>query len=170
MPDEISVTDIVITWFLFWVLTLTGIALFAGSVLVPLWQEQRQLAMEYQAVGQQVQEVQREVDHVKDQLNALWVDPDYTERIARNELNLRKTGEETIAVKPLPIIPEIPDPSDEVAADLQPPKDFSQEWWFKPFLDPQRRLWFMYLSGALVASGLIIAIASKERRLKALGF
>jgi cell division protein FtsB len=170
--DEISIGDIVITWFLFWVLTLAGLVLFAGVILVPLWQEQVKLAMEYQAVNKQVATLRREVDQVNDQLTALWVDPEYTEHIARSNLNLRKVGEETIFVEPLPVIAEAPQPVDpaETSTLYTVPPDFSKSWWYKPFLDPQKRVWFLYLSGGLVATGLITAIAGKDRRLRALGF
>jgi len=168
ISDQINLSDIIVTWFLFWVLTLTGVVLFAGCVLVPLWQEKMQLALEHQAVDRQVRELQKKVDQVNDQLAALWVDPDYTERIARSELNLRKTGEQTIAVQPVSILPDTPSTESETTITL--PRDFSKAWWFHPFLDAQRRTWFMYLSGALVATGLIIAIAGKERRLRELGF
>ncbi len=172
MSDEISIGDIIITWFLFWVLTLTGLVLFAGVILVPLWQEQVKLALEYQAVNKQVSTLHREVEQVNDQLSALWVDPEYTERIARSELNLRKAGEETIFVEPLQVVSETPRPAEtgETPAAYEIPPDFSKSWWYKPFLDAQKRLWFLYLSGGLVATGLITAIAGKDRRLRALGF
>lgn len=168
MSEEISVADIVITWFLFWVLTLAGLLLFAGCILVPLWQEQVQLAREHQEISRQIAKMKTQVDQVNDQLAALWVDPEYTERIARHELNLRKTGEETIAVRPLPVIAEL-ETKEESPPELKLPTDFSKRWWYKPFLDPQRRIWFLYLSGGLVATGLITAIAGKDRRYQALG-
>jgi cell division protein FtsB len=172
MSDEISIGDIIIVWFLFWVLTLSGLVLFAGCILVPLWQEQVKLAMEYQAVHKQTNELRREAEQINDQLAALWVDPEYTERIARSELNLQKVGEETILVEPLEVVTEATQtPANPETVDHEtPPTDFSGRWWYKPFLDPQKRTWFLYLSGALVATGLITAIAGKDRRLRALGF
>ncbi|MFA5863838.1 MAG: hypothetical protein WC975_04035 [Phycisphaerae bacterium] len=169
MTDEISVVDIIITWFLFWVLTLTGLALFAGVTLVPLWQEQTQLVMEYQTVSRQVEGIQNQVDQINEQREALWVDPAYTERIARNTLNLRKVGEETISIEPLSVVSDQNKPNEENISKIDLPKDFSQKWWYKPFLDQQRRTWFLYLACGLVAAGLVIAIASKDRRMR-MGF
>lgn len=170
MSDEISIADIVITWFLFWVLTLVGLVLFAGCILVPLWQNENLLALEYQAVSRQVDGLKKQVDQVNEQLGALWVDPEYTERIARNELNLRKTGEETLVVRPVPVIDETTAESDGQIAPDDRPRDFSKQWWYKPFLDTQKRTYLIYLAAALVATGLIVAIAGKDRRLQALGF
>lgn len=170
MPNEISISDIVITWFLFWVLTLTGLALFAGSILVPHIEDQNKLITEYQVIDKQVQGLRVRVDQLGEQLSALWVDPEYTERIARNQLNLRKAGEETISVEPLAVVPESPGEGEE---SLEPPiliANYKDRWWYKPFLDSQKRTWMMYLSGGLVAAGLIIAIVGKDRRLRALGF
>jgi len=176
MAEEISIFDIIVSWFLFWVLTLGGLVLFAGSILVPLWQEQALLVQEYQAVDRQVSQLKGQVDQVNEQLGALWVDPGYTERIARNELNLRKVGEETAAIVPEPVpLKVVPKPTPvpeegQDAADVVTVPDYRPRWWYKPFLDDQRRTWFLYLSGGLVAAGLIIAITSKDRRFRALGF
>jgi len=169
MSDRISVADIVITWFLFWILTLAGLGLFAGTVLVPMWDQQRKLIAEYKVVQMQIERVQEEVDHVNDQVAALWVDPQYTERIARSELNLRKSGYETLSIEPLPVVPEM-DQNGRKEEKIDLPADFSDRWWYRPFMDARHRQWFLILAGGLIVTAIVTAIASKDRRLRALGF
>jgi hypothetical protein len=166
MSEKVNVSDIVVAWFLFWVLTILAIALIAGSVLVPLWQEQYHLAGEYQIVKTQISEIEDEVNRSRAQLDAICVDPLYTERIARSELNLRKAGEETIRVRPLPL------EDDSSAADLATlplPKNFSNNWWYRLFLDDSRRRWYIILAACLLATAIITAIATKDRRREEMG-
>lgn len=166
MTEKVSIADIVITWILFWVLTLAGLAIFAGTILVPLWQQQCQLAAEYRQVDKQILRMEQEVNRARGQLTAICVDPQYTERIAINELNLRKAGQEAIRIEPYPILPEQEPVDPEM---LAAPRDFSSQDWFKLFLDSKHRRWFLILAGGLIATALVTAIAAKDRRREELG-
>ena len=167
MAEKVSITDIVITWILFWVLTLAGLVIFAGTVLVPLWQEHCQLAAEYRAVESQVLRMEQEVNRARGQLMAICVDPQYTERIAINELNLRKAGQEAIRIEPYPILfdQESLAPQTTMAA----PTDYSNQEWFKLFLNEKHRRWYLILAGGLLATAFITAIAAKDRRRAEIG-
>ena len=166
MAEKVSITDIVVTWILFWVLTLAGLAIFAGTILVPLWQEQCQLAAEYRTVDRQILRMEQEVNRARGQLMAICVDPQYTERIAINELNLRKAGQEANRIEPYPIVPELEllDPK-----MISAPPDFSNQEWFKLFLNEKHRHWYLILAGGLLATALVTAIAAKDRRRAELG-
>lgn len=161
MSDRVSVADIVITWVLFWVLSLAGLAIFAGTILVPLWQEHCQLAAEYRHVNRQIVRMEQEVNRARGRLLAICVDPQYTERTAINELNMRKAGQEAIRIDPYPIALES-EPVDPQM--LAAPRDFSNHEWYKLFLNPKQRRWYLILAGGLLATALITAIAAKDRR------
>jgi hypothetical protein len=169
VKEKIDVADIIVSWIIFWVLTLIGLFLFAGTILAPMMEENRALVTKYQLVKKQIEAMQTVLDEIEDQQAALWVDPQYTERIARSQLNLRKVGEETVSIQPLQILPE-ENPKSAISSDnISIPPDFSSRWWFKPFLDTKKRQWFMILSAAFVATAIALAMAAKEKRLKALG-
>jgi cell division protein FtsB len=161
MSEKVNVVDIVVAWFIFWVLTILGLTLIGGAVLVPLWQEQYRLVGEYRIVKAQIAEIEEEVDRNRAQLEAICDDPLYMERIARSELNLRKVGEETLRIRPLRAPTDISE-ADPLALPL--PKDFSNYWWYKLFLDDSRRRWYIILASCLLATAIITAIATKDRR------
>jgi hypothetical protein len=164
--DKISIADIIITWILFWVLTLASMVVFAGTILVPLWQQQCQLAAEYRATDQQIMRMEQEVNRARGQLMAICVDPQYTERIAINELNLRKPGQEAIRITPYSLIPEkeLVDPE-----MMEAPLDFSTQDWYKLFLNQKNRRWYLILAAGLLATALVTAIAANDRRQAELG-
>jgi cell division protein FtsB len=166
MSDKVSVSDILISWVLFWVLAVLGLIVLAGVVLVPLWHEQCRLTREYQVTDLQIAQIEEEVARYRGQLAAIWVDPQYTERIARNELNLRKAGEETLQIQPLYLASNSAVP---ILSTFSPPRDYTDRWWYRIFLDQKQRRWYLILAGGFLATAVVTAVAMKDRRRAEIG-
>lgn len=79
---------------MFWVLAVMAFALFAPAVLLPLWEESREIHAHEQKMALAVAQLEAQRDRNAARIEALKEDPLVIERIARRELNYKPEGEQ----------------------------------------------------------------------------
>jgi len=154
MDSNINTNDIILQWLVFWVLIIAGAALLACAVLIPLAYENDKLIFEYNIVANQLAMLKQANETLIAQASAIGKDPQFTENIARKELNLRKPGVETIAIAPTPI--RISHKNNKISSNLFI-LNHSDKWYIKPFLQFQTRIWIFIISVGLILVGIITA-------------
>jgi len=141
----------------FWIFSILALVILAGTVLAPLWVTHRHLVGDRMLVVYQNEELARRVEDLTHQAAALTSDPQYTERITRRELKLRKPGEEVVTIEPMPITP----PPDQ--ARVRRPADYSNRWWMRVFLASSNRPWLLALSAGLLFSAMMVSMGQRSR-------
>jgi hypothetical protein len=79
---------------MFWVLAGMAFALFAPAVLLPLWEESREIHAYEGRMAAAIAGLQAQRDRNQARIEALKEDPLVIERIARRELNYKPGGEQ----------------------------------------------------------------------------
>ncbi len=159
MNEEINLNDIILKWVVFWGTIIIGSVLLACAILIPLEYENEKLILEYNLISNQLKLLKQANKTIKLQAKALGKDPQFTENIVREELNIRKPGVETIKVNPVPIkkyhyhndFPTHPSSSRLFILN------HADNWYIKPFLELHSRLWIFALSVGLILVGIITA-------------
>ncbi len=162
MDDRINSTEIILKWLIFWGSVLIGSILLACVMLIPLEYEREKLILEYNLVSRQLHLLQEANKIIKSQTQALGKDPQFTENIIRKELNLRKSGIETIKVNPVPI--KIRKNASKETSELYSHLyilNNAESWYVRPFLEFKTRMWIFGLSIGLILVGIITAGVSE---------
>jgi hypothetical protein len=149
--------DLLVCWLMFWAFSGLGLAILAGTTLVPLWDEHRGQMADYERLTAQNTLMEQRLSELDNQTSAMKADPQYVEHIIRQEMNLRTQGEETVRIEPEPI------GRGEPAVDLTPLPDWSRQGWFQPFLVPENRRWLMIFGMALLFAALMVSVGGRRR-------
>jgi len=139
-------------WVSHWLFMGLGLVVLGAVAIAPMWLENLKLQRDHELLVHHNTELESRLGDVDSQIQALAADPQYTERIMRRELNLRKPGEEILAVSPEPV--EGGEPSMAVA----PLPEYVHAWYYRVFLDQAKRPWLVGLSGGFFLSAILISI------------
>ena len=142
-------------WLGFWVFLLLGLAILGGVSLGPLLVTHYRLKGEHGLIARQNEDLTDRLETLDHRIAALEGDPQYTERISRQELNLRKPGVETLAV-----VPEALPAGNRAAVQFAPP--FAHRRWFRVFLDARSRPWLLGLGVGLFFAAVLVSIGRRR--------
>lgn len=84
--------------FLFWMLSLMGMAAFAPCIILPEWRDYEAAYGAQQARDQDLAALQQAVHTEQRKLEALQSDPAAIARLAQRELSFRRVGERSVSV------------------------------------------------------------------------
>lgn len=133
-------------WAGFWLFAAAALGILAGTALAPLWTAHSRILADYRTLAHQNDQLTQRLQAVTCQIDALTDDPQYTERITMKELNLRKPGEEMIAVDPVPVQPR---------QTIATPNDHTGRQPMAVFLHPKNRPWLFGLSAGLFLAAML---------------
>jgi hypothetical protein len=152
---------------MFWLLSVMAFALFAPSVLLPIWEENKVLR-DYEAqMAVMVADLEAQRDRNNSRIEALKNDPLVIERIARRDLNFRPAGEEETAWTPeeLASVRVVQPPkvrSGESAGEPTPAwvlslRRWLPDWpWRDLFVKPTNRLLMLTMAGGLLVAAFVL--------------
>lgn len=155
--------------FVFWLLVLMALAVFAPCVLLPEWRQYQAIRLAEQAQEHRVEALRRAVGHERRVLDAMTSDPGVIARLAQRELQFRRPDERFVPVSigadspnldsgafvPQPV--ELPDPLQRAAAAL-PKFDYDSL-----FCDPQTSKVLMTMSVALLGIAFGVVARTPDR-------
>jgi len=151
--------ELFFAWLAYWVFVLLGLAILAGTILVPLWVKNQHFASEYNLQVYRNEKLSERVDEMASQLEAIKEDPQYAEHIIQRELNLRDPNVEAISLQTADGGLEDEDATPE---DLLP-VDYSGYRQVEVVLEARRKPWLLTLRLGLILAGMIVAIGHRIR-------
>ena len=152
---------------MFWVLAGMAFALFAPAVLLPLWEESRELHSYEELKLAEVGRLQLQHDRNALRIEALKNDPMVIERIARRDLNYKPEGEQatqwsprelaSLHVKvPADLLAE-PQPHSPVPASIGFLERWLPNWpYHRLFVQMPNRLLMLLMSGGLLVTAFVL--------------
>lgn len=151
-----ALRDFFVSWLLFWVFALLGLGILAGTHLAGSWAENQELQSEYGLLVAQNDELEQQLSQLESRISASRNNPQYTERVLRRQLNLRKEGQETVSVQAVPIDPPTAPAEGRIDGLLQ-------RRWFRVFANDDNRLWLIGLGGGLIFAAFLVAAGRPQR-------
>ncbi len=152
---------------MFWVLAGMAFAIFAPAVLLPLWEESREIHLYEQKMNAALAQLQAQRDRNATRIEALKDDPLVIERIARRELNYRPEGEQVahLSSRELAAVPA--GPSAEVTPSEAPGPlpaawvNRVQAWlpawpYHKLFVQMPNRMLMLLMAGGLLVTAFVL--------------
>ena len=152
---------------MFWVLAGMAFALFAPAVLLPLWEETREIHAHEQKMAAAVAQMEAQRDRNAARIQALKDDPLVIERIARRELNYKPEGEEVahwssreLAAMPVHV-PPTTQPSEAGGPVPEAWVHRVQAWlpawpYHKLFVEMPNRMLMMLMAGGLLVTAFVL--------------
>jgi len=150
--------DFLLCWLGFWTFTALGLFILAGAGLAELWVENNRLRAEYDLRVRQNDELAARIAHLDSRIGALDQNPQYAEQVVRQELNLRRPGQESLAVDPAPR------ESVYRGRSYDPVATLANRRWFAVFLNDQHRLWLVGLGCGLLFAAFLVSLGAAARR------
>lgn len=151
--------ELFFAWLAYWVFVLLGLAILAGTILVPMWIKNQHYACEYQVQIYRNDKLAERVDEMTSQIDAIKEDPQYTEHIIQRELNLRDPNVEVLTLQTTNGSLD----DDEATPENLLPPDYSGYRFVEVFTDAKRKPWLLTLSLGLILAGMIVAIGHRIR-------
>lgn len=148
--------EFIVLWLAFWVFAALAVLILAGSMLGGLLTTNSQLKAEHQLLVAQADELSASVIGLEHRLAAMEQSPQYAERIVRQQLNLRKAGEESLAVEPVGA------DSVDVEAARDGVSTLADRWWLAAFLSDRYRVWLAILGVGLLFAALVVSPGSSR--------
>lgn len=143
----------------FWMLSALGLGTLGACLLLPVNRQYLEAREEHRAMYQQVQQLQQQVKQANFLIEAARTDPQYNEFIARNELNYRKPGQESITL-------QVEDP--DIRQDKEKPLQGSflpdtQRWWYAIFLQKRSQVILLIMGGVCLVVAILICNRPKQQ-------
>lgn len=150
---DADINRIIFKWFVFWSLTITGLALLGAVILIPMLAKNQQMVYEYEIIKKQVSQINHACKKLRIKTAAIGEDPQFTEDVIRKELNLPKKGVETITIAPEKI-----KFGTQASSDNYWILDHANQWWLRPFLQSKNKLWLTIISAGLILGAIISSL------------
>lgn len=152
---------------MFWVLASMAFALFAPSVLLPLWEESLEIRAYEQKMASEVAQLREQRDRNAARIEALKEDPLVIERIARRELNYRPENEQitqwsshelsSLPVRVPPDLIEKETPGLLPAAWVNRVQAWLPAWPYrKLFVEMPNRMLMLMMAGGLLVTAFVL--------------
>jgi len=152
---------------MFWVLASMAFALFAPSVLLPLWEESLEIRAYEQKMASEVAQLRDQRDRNATRIEALKEDPLVIERIARRELNYRPENEQitqwsshelsSLPVRVPPTLVEKETPGLLPSAWVNRVHAWLPAWPYrKLFVEMPNRMLMLLMAGGLLVTAFVL--------------
>ncbi len=157
-PGSMTFGELVMSWVGYWIFIIVALLILAGVALLPLLERRRGLAYEFSLLQYENFVLTGRVGDMANRIEALGEDPQYAERIAMQELNLRRPGVETLRVSPVPA------ESNGENVRPVPGPGYAETWYLRPFLIGRNRPYLLAMSGGLLLGALLVSAGRRRYR------